>query len=629
MYDNLEQNSGNGILVKGDDNCAASSPLSSLTMERGPTGEVTTINHNRSLALGMCIDPVLPSRWDKDDFGHCWLDGRYVIDERMHPLRELGSGIKRLRQELPHLESLEDSILYQGWGFAGNAVNLSVDGVSGIQAMICKAVAGLGGLPLSDDVNDWSRGLYAAYTGERRLFHSLEHVSKLCSAFSEKSSRQSYAAQLGALFHDVVYLTTDTVLNEWMQHTLKGLVDIIPGLENQPTDTKYRLSAQNSKTKLGRLSIMCSGIFGFDPQEEIPSRGRNEFLSALIAVKVLGTVLPMNVLVHIVTCIEATIPFRSFTTVSPSTALERRVQATIEQLGIRLSRQELSDVMIDACMLANEDVSDFFQLPPEGMLSNTWLLMPELNSCLFRPDYTIGEWRWALQKLYFFFNVVVDPEQVFRRPETLEDYEFQEMKEQCRQNRDFAKLCLQAMVVSAAILESLAGVSGGDVLVSYISDTYAATTSTRLGMTHYNDEDSVGSTLSSQSDVVENEWDSSYVGDRSRQADFMRVKKGLLMLDRLIFFDHRLKAWEGVAHDLSKRCLESTPLSKLEEMYEVIASKWKDPETMLGKDGKKEQLTFLKSLPPLLLRKALARAEMIFPKQRVLALDTFRAHFEV
>ena len=44
----------------------------------------------------------------------------------------------------------------------------------------------------------------------------------------------------------------------------------------------------------------------------------------------------------------------------------------------------------------------------------------------------------------------------------------------------------------------------------------------------------------------------------------------------------RLKAWEGVAHDFSKRCLESIPLSKLEEIYEVIASKWKDPETMLG-----------------------------------------------
>jgi len=506
----------------------------------------------------------------------------WTQEDSMDEVEQPTGGLNAVRTNV-HLGGLETSVLLKDWSNAKSSIREPRH----IHVLLGRAIVKMGYEPPSfQTLEAWSQWVYNAYCGSCRLFHSLEHLSKMCMESS------SEAARLAALFHDVVYLSTDGRLLDWMKPVLQDLVEVCTPESPAGGEPTYRMIMQREGTLNHDVSTLCTGVFGLDPKEDLPSLGRNEYLSALIAAKLLSQALPVRELLRIVVCIEATIPFRRFSEDStPSQELASRLRSTAKVLGLKYSREEISDIMYDACSLANSDISDFYSLGPSGMLSNTWLLVPESNAKLWTPHYNIGDWRWAIHKLNKFFKYVLIPDQVFRRPKALPENDLKSMQLRCKRNKACAELGLSAMLISAATMEALAALTGGDLAMGSLFDTWKAAPG-------------CDAETPRKSPRLHKPEDHTLVGET------------LEMLDNLVYFDFRLKTWEGYAHYFAQRCLTSMDMDKLESLCGFIYGNWKDPDTMAAEASSRDvYYTFLDQLPQAIQRSAFAKADRAFPQR--------------
>jgi hypothetical protein len=267
---------------------------------------------------------------------------------------------------------------------------------------------------------------------------------------------------LAAIFHDVVYYQLDG----GFPARLAGLLTPVTRQQGQglqllppePADVPLQL---------------CLDLFGFQPGELLAVfGGMNEFLSAVVAVRLLQTHLGLAELLAVVACIEATIPFRGPGTDGRdcSTVLAERVRAQAQaRLGLDGSALDafVGGVLHDAVGLANRDVGGFAEPDPGRFVSATWLLIEESNAPLAAVGvYTVQDYREALTRMLRFLDTL-EATRVFQQHAGIpEPLRFEAMTRSAGANIGFAAAFLRLKIIAIAVVEALALESGGNAPVS-------------------------------------------------------------------------------------------------------------------------------------------------------------------
>jgi hypothetical protein len=317
------------------------------------------------------------------------------------------------------------------------------------------AVAALGGDPSHPRLDAIAELIIMSMTGPWRSFHTPEHIF-------EVGDGGSPVEVVAALFHDLVYAQVDSGIH------LNLARYVAPFVREGKTGL---LIEPQSLVPDAELNLVM-GLFGLQVGQVLsPFAGQNEFLSALLAVKILDGILPLGVRAQIAVCIEATIPFRADPVAGDncSETLLLRLKQTNLDHALGLSDAECLHAVHMAVRVANRDIGNFASESPSEFLNNTWNLIPETNHDLVSADtYSITGYRISLQKMEGFLGFL-KPEVVFRqfRSEP-SDAEHQRRLTLTRTNLEVARLYIQLKLVSIALLEALSLRLGQQVALASI-----------------------------------------------------------------------------------------------------------------------------------------------------------------
>ena len=296
--------------------------------------------------------------------------------------------------------------------------------------------------------------VHLTMTASTRIFHNVRHVFGL-------SEGMKPLQVLAAIFHDVVYYQIDGGLPEPFAAALANVIRTEGDtLILQPIDPS------------DRATTLCAEVFGFCPgQVLMVQEGMNEFLSAVVAVRLLQQHLTPAQLMTVAACIEVTIPFRGLDCKGQSAvqALAQRLQALGKkfQAELCLSSDRTADfvkrIIVDAIDLANQDVSGFTRATPVQCLSNTWLLLKESNAPLAVSGvHSMLEYRNALLRMRDFLENL-DATQICQAYEGYpEAAAVAEMNAVAEKNILFCCDYLDVEISFVAILEALGMVTGVD-----------------------------------------------------------------------------------------------------------------------------------------------------------------------
>ncbi|MEM1169324.1 MAG: hypothetical protein AAGJ08_09700 [Cyanobacteria bacterium P01_H01_bin.35] len=279
-------------------------------------------------------------------------------------------------------------------------------------------------------------------TGPWRYFHTPNHIF-------EVGGSQDAIEVLAALFHDLVYVQVDHSVNFNLSYYLAPYI--------QETQGKLKIREKNELPNDNIFEIVAS-IFGFVPgQVLLPFGGQNEFMSAVVAGKVMETFLTPKHLLKIIACIESTIPFKPISEdgFTATEILYQRLKETNTKLNINLSYGELYETVKKSVRLSNRDLSGFGS-PTSIFLNNTWNLLPETNHNLANGNsYTVCEYRIALEKTEGFINHL-NPYFIFRKFDGEPDEKtYNCWVEQAKKNIEVAKIYLGSKIFTLAFIEAL------------------------------------------------------------------------------------------------------------------------------------------------------------------------------
>jgi hypothetical protein len=295
--------------------------------------------------------------------------------------------------------------------------------------------------------------VHRAMTAQARSFHTPEHIFELADGSNPLLA-------LAALFHDIVYYQVDDGFAPEIHDILAPYI-----LEEED-----RLSIRPDIAD--PLLMLTMAVFGFEPGQTLsPMHGLNEFLSAVVMNKKLEGIVDVTDLIKTTACIEATIPFRRNATIqdSPPYILEQRLDAINAQQHWGMPLEEIREAVKWAVVFANRDVSNFSEEDTGKFLDNTWKLIPETNpSMRLRGVYSLRSYREALQKMEGFLRFL-DPDDIY------ESYrgapppgEYQRMVALAFRNVYTGREYLGIKLLSAAIGEALANITGGDAPVALL-----------------------------------------------------------------------------------------------------------------------------------------------------------------
>lgn len=298
-----------------------------------------------------------------------------------------------------------------------------------------------------------------------RAYHTTAHIFGLCDGLTPHQT-------LAALFHDLVYYQLD-------DGPPVSTVEILQGVVAEQDGCLVVQPFANDDSAL----VLCTAIFQVAPgQPLLLYAGLNEFLSAVVAARLLLPLLPARDVLAVVAAIEATIPFRSIA-MDGSTVADALAQRVLRQCQRLQPAWELAvcevfarGVVVDAVRLANRDVGSFAHADPAIFLSSTWLLIDESNAPLTRVGvYTLQQYREVLMRMETFLGML-DPHTVFQRYQnTPASQEWAQMNAAATRNIAFACDFLDAKVASMAIIEALAMGTGTDCPVSmFLGDIRSA-----------------------------------------------------------------------------------------------------------------------------------------------------------
>lgn len=316
-----------------------------------------------------------------------------------------------------------------------------------------QSVAALGGDAHSPILVETAELIIRSMTGPWRSFHTPEHIFDVGRGGAP-------VEVIAALFHDLVYVQVDQGIHVNLSRYISpcvrevGQVLVIEPVQ-EPGDSVLE---------------MLLTVFGFAPGHKLsPFAGQNEFLSALVAVRVLQPLLSFDALMQIAACIEATVPFRgpSAEGRSCSDLLQERLLQVSQRNGLGLDDASSARIVERCVRVANRDIDNFASENPADFLNNTWNLIPETNHELSNVNtYTVHGYRVSLQKMEGFLSQL-RPEVVFRRFGDEPALEVHQVRlDHTRRNLEVAVQYLQLKLVSIGMLEALSLRIGPDVALA-------------------------------------------------------------------------------------------------------------------------------------------------------------------
>lgn len=308
----------------------------------------------------------------------------------------------------------------------------------------------------SHELEGISKLIIQSMTGPWRSFHTPDHIFLVGQGGDP-------IEVISALFHDMVYVQVDQGVNV---NIARFIAPFIHEVNNQLIIVGDPELLEDPTFK---MTLM---IFGFKQGDTLmPMAGQNEFLSALLAAKVFNETLPLPVLAQIISCIEATIPFRGpdAAGVSSSEKLFLRLKNVNEVFNFSWSDESIISIVERGVKVSNRDVENFSSDQSAHFLDNTWNLIPETNHDLKRVNtYTVNGYRVSLQKMDGFLNFL-KAEVVFKHfhsePSTSR---FDELVGKTKHNLEVARLYLGMKLTSIAILECIAARVGRDISVAML-----------------------------------------------------------------------------------------------------------------------------------------------------------------
>lgn len=305
-----------------------------------------------------------------------------------------------------------------------------------------------------DEVQKLVTLVHHSMEAKTRTYHTAFHVFGLCEGMQP-------IQVLAALFHDVVVYELDGGFHAWLSPLLEGVTRAESGslrlLDNAHED---------------RAIALCVDIFGFHPGQRLsPRHGMNEFLSAVVAIRLLQHHLDDAQLMALVACIELTTPFRlpDANGNTAAQALALRVQARCTKLAPAMlhADQKRADfvktTVTDAVIFANRDVAGFTEAPPEHCLLNSMLLIEEsMTPRAASGVSSLQTYRGALLGMDTFLSQL-NPAYVGQNFEGHPDADaVMRMQATAHRNIAFVRDYLAAVLSTVAILEALAQSSGTD-----------------------------------------------------------------------------------------------------------------------------------------------------------------------
>lgn len=308
----------------------------------------------------------------------------------------------------------------------------------------------------SHELEGISKLIIQSMTGPWRSFHTPDHIFLVGQGGDP-------IEVISALFHDMVYVQVDQGVNV---NIARFIAPFIHEVNNQLTIIE---DPELSDDPIFKMTLM---IFGFKQGDTLmPMAGQNEFLSALLAAKVFNEIFPLSLLAQIISCIEATIPFRGPDSdgISSSEKLFLRLKKVNEEFNFAWSDESIISIVERGVRVSNRDVENFSSDQSAHFLDNTWNLIPETNHDLKRVNtYTVNGYRVSLQKMDGFLNFL-KAEVVFKHFHNEPSvHRFDELVGKTKHNLEVARLYLGMKLTSIAVLECIASRVGRDISVAML-----------------------------------------------------------------------------------------------------------------------------------------------------------------
>jgi len=213
------------------------------------------------------------------------------------------------------------------------------------------------------------------------------------------------------------------------------------------------------------LSLVAC-VFGFQSGKTLePFGGLNEFLSAVMAVRALKVSLSKPILLQIVACIEATIPFRKMDSegCNPFDRLFVRLVEANELFDVGMDMETLDSTTKRAVDLAHRDVANFQAIEIAEFVDNTWKLLPESNIPLQKKNpYLLSEFHKALRGTHGFLSSL-DIDSIFYSYEGFPKNDcINSMRNRARYNVTTTCKYAEVKLLAIGIIEAIATLTGGD-----------------------------------------------------------------------------------------------------------------------------------------------------------------------
>ncbi len=330
---------------------------------------------------------------------------------------------------------------------------MSTTNIQRLVYMLQDAFDKLGALYSLNSIEELAILVHEAMSAQNRKFHTTEHI------FSILGSEENPHLTLAAIFHDVVYHSVDGGFTEHVESILKNYV----AHEHDQFFIRKRALEREE------FFNIVNQIFGYKQGHFlVPINGMNEYMSALVAAKMLVPIIGLKNIIPTLVCIESSIPFRKKDDEgkSPFDKLEERINNGQIFKKFKLNKNEIIEMVELGVHFANMDVANFADPQAVTFLDNTWKLLPESNPTLITNKvYTIKKYRQALEKMEMFFNKI-DPHLIFHSYKNFpSENVHSRLIIQAQKNVQMGRYYLAGRLLSTSILEALSEVSGGDAPV--------------------------------------------------------------------------------------------------------------------------------------------------------------------
>lgn len=336
----------------------------------------------------------------------------------------------------------------------GPTASMSAHFVPKIKDMLRKSMTALyPSTPFEEeDENTMAAFIFESMYTPGRVYHSMQHVFNITD---NCEIEQDPILLLSTLFHDVVYYTVDKSFQQPQLKLLEGILEFENGVTKEPLSLTE--NAQDDP-----LMDMVLRLFDLKAGMELPGLGSNEFLSAIIGIRVLSQWLSFPQLTQLAATIEGTIPFRPASS-DGKTAMDRLYDRLV-MVAPEQPEDWLEETIHLTASMANCDLCSFDSTNFDFFLDSNWSLVPEFRPALLKEDCPLREYFdefLAMEgRTKFLISAIPNIFQVFRNVPS--ESELSEKRIKTRANLNLANDYAQVRRLQLMVLMELVMILGED-----------------------------------------------------------------------------------------------------------------------------------------------------------------------